>query len=207
VKRLPDWRLYLVTDRALARPRPLEEIVLAAVRGGVTVVQLREKDCDTREFVALARRLKAALPAEVPLIINDRVDVALAADADGVHLGQSDMDFDDARRLMGPDRLVGLSVETMEQALAAERLDADYLGVSPVFPTPTKTDAGNAWGIEGLRALRVRSRHVLVAIGGINAASARAVFDAGADGIAVVSAICAAPDPEAATRELIRLRR
>jgi thiamine-phosphate pyrophosphorylase len=205
VRRRVDWRLYLVTDRGLARPRPLEEVVLAAVRGGVTVVQLREKDCGTREFVALARSLKAALPADVPLIVNDRLDVALAVDADGVHLGQSDMDYDDARRLMGPDRLVGISVETMEQALAAEHLDADYLGVSPVFPTPTKTDTSDGWGIEGLRALRARSKHVLVAIGGINAANARAVFDAGADGVAVVSAICAAPDPEDAARQLRRI--
>ncbi len=199
-----DWRLYLVTDRALAHPRHLEEVVVDAVRGGVTAVQLREKNCSAREFIGLAKHLKAVLPRGVPLIINDRLDVALAAGADGVHIGQSDMPYEDVRRLAGADFLVGLSVESMEQALAAERLGATYLGISPVFATPTKTDTGEPWGLEGLRELRAKSKHVLVAIGGISAANARSVIDAGADGIAVVSAICGAPDPEAAARELRR---
>jgi thiamine-phosphate pyrophosphorylase len=206
VKRPIDWSLYLVTDRRLAGPRPLEDLVRAAVRGGVTAVQLREKECSTREFVELARRLKAILaPAGVPLIINDRVDVALAARADGVHIGQSDMDCGDARALLGPDAIVGLSVETGQQVGEAASLDADYLAVSPIFPTPTKTDTGAAWGIEGLASLRVASRHVLVAIGGITARNAAEVISAGADGIAVVSAICSAADPEAAARELRRV--
>ena len=206
MSRFADWRLYLVTDRRLAGEHPLEDVVLAAVRGGVTAVQLREKQATTREYVSTARRLKALLaPFGVPLIINDRVDVALAAGADGVHVGQSDMDYKDVRRIAGPDFLVGLSVENLQQAKAAEDLDADYLGVSPIFSTPTKTDTAEAWGLERLAALRARSRHVLVAIGGINSSNAREVIRAGADGIAVVSAICAAPDPEAAARELRRL--
>ena len=203
MKRSVDWGLYLVTDRRLAGPRSLEELVRAAVRGGVTAVQLREKACSTREFVELARRLKAILaPAGIPLIINDRVDVALAARADGVHIGRSDIDYRDARALLGEDAIVGLSVETTAQAGEAESLDADYLGVSPIFPTPTKTDTAADWGVEGLAALRKASRHVLVAIGGINAANAAEVMNAGADGIAVVSAICAARDPEEAARQL-----
>ncbi len=203
MKRPVDWGLYLVTDRGLAGTRPLDELVRAAVRGGVSVVQLREKDLPAREFIQLARRIKAFLRSEgVPLIINDRVDVALAAEADGVHVGQSDMDYRDARELMGEAALVGLSVETPEQALEAAGLDVDYLGVSPVFPTPTKTDTTTDWGIDGLARLRRRSRHPLVAIGGINARNAARVLEAGADGIAVVSAVCAAPDPEAAAREL-----
>ncbi len=203
-----DWGLYLVTDRRLAGSRPLVDVVTAAVSGGVAAVQLREKDCSTRDFVALARRLKSALaPLGVPLIINDRVDVALAAGADGVHLGQADMDYRDVRQLVGPNFLVGLSVDTMEQALQASDLDADYLGVSPIFDTPTKPDTARAWGTGLLAALRARSRHVLVAIGGINASNARQVIEAGADGIAVVSAICAAPDPAAAARELRRIIR
>jgi thiamine-phosphate pyrophosphorylase len=206
VKPPADWRLYLVTDRRLAAPRPLEDVVMAAVRGGVTAVQLREKECPAREFVALARRLKSSLaPLGVPLIINDRLDVALAAGADGVHVGQSDMECPDVRRLAGPDFLVGLSVENMEQALAGDPLDVDYLGVSPIFTTPTKTDTGPAWGIELLAQLRARSRHVLVAIGGIHRENARQVIRAGAGGIAVVSAICAAPDPEAAARDFRRI--
>jgi thiamine-phosphate pyrophosphorylase len=203
MKRPVDWGLYLVTDRGLAGTRPLDELVRAAVRGGVTVVQLREKDCPTREFIQLARRIKAFLRSEgVPLIINDRVDVALASGADGVHVGQSDMDYRDARKLMGEAALVGVSVETPEQAEEAAGLDADYLGVSPIFPTPTKTDTTTDWGIDGLARLRKRTRHRLVAIGGINAGNAARVLEAGADGIAVVSAVCAAPDPESAAREL-----
>ncbi len=199
----PDWSLYLVTDRRLSQPRSTEDIVRAALRGGVTAVQLRDKECSTREFVELAGALKAILaPAGVPLIINDRVDVALASGAAGVHLGQSDMDCRDARRLLGPDAIIGLSVETPEQAGGAASLDIDYLGVSPIFPTATKTDTAPAWGIEGLAALRRVSKQTLVAIGGINRENAGAVVRAGADGIAVVSAICGAPDPEQAARDL-----
>jgi thiamine-phosphate pyrophosphorylase len=197
-------KLHLVTDRRLASPRAIEDVVAAAVRGGATVVQLREKECPTREFVELARRLKAILsPLGVPLIVNDRADVALAASADGVHVGQSDMDCGDVRRLLGPRAIIGLSVETMEQAERAAGLPVDYLGVGPIFATSTKPDAATAWGIERLAELRRRTRQVLVAIGGINAGNAGRVIEAGADGIAVVSAICAAGDPEAAARQLL----
>ena len=198
MKRPVDWSLYLVTDRRLAGGRPLEAVVAAAVRGGVSAVQLREKECGTREFVELARKLKSLL-GPVPLIINDRVDVALAVGADGVHIGQSDMKYDDVRRLVGPDAIVGLSVDSAEQPAPA---DLDYLGVGPIFPTGTKTDAGPALGLEGLARLRAASRHILVGIGGINATNAAAVLGAGADAIAVVSAICAAPDPERAAAGL-----
>lgn len=198
-----DFGLMLVTDRGLARGRPLEDVVRAAVRGGVTIVQLREKACSIREFVAAARRLLEFLrPAGVPLIVNDRVDVALAAGADGVHLGQTDMAYADARRLLGPGAIVGVSVETPADAEAAGKTDADYVAASPVFATPTKTDTAPPWGLEGLRRLRGSTKHRLLAIGGLGEANAAAVFAAGADGIAVVSAICAAPDPEAAARRL-----
>jgi len=198
-----DPGLYLVTDQALAGDRSVQEIVGAALRGGVTMVQLREKERDTRSFVALAQQLGAELRSRgVPLIINDRLDVALAAGASGVHIGQQDMPYGQARRILGPEAIIGLSVETLEQAEEAEQLDCDYLGVSPIFPTPTKTDVGTSWGLEGLRTLRRRSAKVLVAIGGINADNAAAVLDAGADGIAVVSAICASREPEAAARAL-----
>jgi thiamine-phosphate pyrophosphorylase len=206
VRRPIDWGLSLVTDRQLAGPRSVEDLVRAAVRGGVTVVQLREKDLCAKEYIELARRLKIFLAdTGVPLIVNDRVDVALAARADGVHLGQSDMDPRDARRLLGPDAIIGLSVETMEQAEQAAAFDVDYLGVSPIFSTPTKPELTGGWGIEGLARLRALSRHALVAIGGISGANAAEVVHAGADGVAVVSAICAAPDPEAAARELRRI--
>jgi len=203
MKRQVDFSLYLVTDRKLSQSRMIEEIVSSAVRGGVTAVQIREKDCSTRKFVELARRIQSELkPFKIPLIINDRIDVAMAIGADGVHLGQSDMPYSDARRLIGSDAIIGLSVETMEQANEAENLDVDYLGVSPIFPTSTKTDMTTEWGIEGLRTLRTKSRHTLVAIGGINLSNAAAVIEAGADGLAVVSAICSSPNPEEASRQL-----
>jgi thiamine-phosphate pyrophosphorylase len=198
-----DFGLMLVTDRGLAAGRSLETIVEAAVRGGVTIVQLREKEAVTREFVAIGRRLAELLrPRRIPLIINDRVDVAMAVLADGVHLGAMDMSAADARSLLGPKAIIGLSVETVEQAAAADRLDVDYLGVSPVFATPTKKDVSPPWGIEGLWRLRPLTRKPLVAIGGINSSNAARVLEGGADGLAVVSAICAASDPEAAAREL-----
>ena len=199
----PDLGLYLVTDRELCLGRPVVQIVEAALRGGVSCVQLREKSLSTRAFIETARSIKTSLsPRGVPLIINDRLDVALAAGADGVHLGQSDMSYPDARRILGRGAIIGLSVESMDQALDAEVRDADYLGVSPIFATPTKPDIRTAWGLDGLRRLRSRSSHVLIAIGGINPSNAAQVLEAGADGLAVVSAICSAPDPENAARRL-----
>jgi thiamine-phosphate pyrophosphorylase len=203
VKKILDFSLYLVTDQGLSLRRPLELVVEAAVRGGVSAVQLREKSRPIPEYVDIARRIQEVLqPSGVPLIINDRVDIALAVGGAGVHLGQGDMPPGEARKLLGPDAVIGLSVETPEQAAAAEHLDVDYLGVSPIFPTPTKTGLMTAWGLQGLRLLRSRSRHRLIAIGGINSSNAAAVMDAGADGVAVVSAICSAPDPEASACEL-----
>lgn len=197
--------LYLVTDRALMGSRPLEDVVNEAVAGGVTCVQLREKRASTRFFVDQARRVKDILAArEVPLLINDRVDVALAVEADGVHLGQRDMPYPTARALLGPDAVIGLSVETMADVERAEADDVDYLGVSPIFDTPTKRDTKGSWGLEGLAQARARSRHALVAIGGLNHRNAAAAMRAGADGVAVVSAICAAPDPRRAAGELRR---
>ena len=198
-----DWSLYLVTNRELAGDRSVEDVVAAAVKGGVTVVQLREKNCSTLEYIVLAKRIKQILKsAGVPLIINDRIDVALACQADGVHVGQNDMPYHEARRLMGPKAIVGLTVETMDQARQAENLDADYLGVSTIYGTPTKTDTINEWGLDGLQHLRGQTNHLLVAIGGINKNNAANVIQSGADGIAVVSAICVAPDPESAAKEL-----
>ena len=199
-------KLYLVTDRPLSLGRPIEEIVIEAVAGGVTMVQLREKDAPTGEFVALAKRLKALLaPLGVPLIINDRVDVALAADADGVHIGQSDMAYADARRLLGPDKIIGLSVENFHDLEVANGLDVDYIGISPVYGTPTKTDTAQPFGLEGLRRAVEMSAHPTVAIGGMNAQTIGEVMQAGTDGVAVVSAICSAPSPREAARELLQL--
>ena len=200
-----DYSLYLVTDRALARGRPLADVVRAAVAGGVTCVQLREKDASAREFAAAARELLALLrPLGVPLIVNDRIDVALAAGADGVHVGQQDLSVADARRLGPPGWIVGVSAESVADAARAERDGADYVGASPVFATPTKADHAPPLGLAGLRALRAATKLPLVAIGGLHAGNARETIRAGADGLAVVSAIVAADDPRAAAAELRR---
>lgn len=197
------WRLHLVTDPALCGERGLLTVVQAAVRGGVTCVQLREKTLDTRAFVERARALKALLsPLRIPLLINDRVDVALAAGADGVHVGQSDMAPQDVRRLM-PGALIGLSIESWQQMHEAERAPVDYYGISPVFATSSKADAAPALGLAGLQQLRRMTARPLVAIGGIQAGNVAAVMAAGADGVAVVSALCAADDPARAARALL----
>lgn len=196
-------KLYLVTDRTLSLGRSLTEVVSAAVDGGVTMVQLREKDAPTGEFIKLAREIKAILsPLNIPLIINDRVDVALAVDADGVHIGQSDMSYEDARRLLGKNKIIGLSVENFEDIDIANTLDVDYIGISPVFGTPTKTDTATPFGISGLKDAVRLSHHPTVAIGGMNKDTAKEVMLTGCDGIAVVSAICSAQSPTSAATEL-----
>ncbi|HOI75321.1 MAG TPA: thiamine phosphate synthase [Syntrophales bacterium] len=198
--------LYLVTDRDLCGPRAVEEVVRLAVEGGAAAVQLREKDLPTRPFVEEALRIRKLLDSfGIPLIINDRLDVALASGAAGLHVGQDDMPYETARRILGPKALIGLSVESWEDVERAESLDVDYLGVSPVFATPTKTDTKEPWGMEGLARIRAFSRHPLVAIGGLNAANAADAVRAGADAVAVVSAICAAEDPREASRDLARI--
>ncbi|MFO7912541.1 MAG: thiamine phosphate synthase [Desulfotignum sp.] len=197
--------IYLVTDQDLCLGRALAGVVEAAAGAGIACVQLREKTLPTRFFLNQALTLKPILAAAgIPLLINDRVDIALAAGADGVHLGQSDMPCETARRLLGPDAVIGLSVETWEDVTAAQDLDVNYLGVSPIFATPTKTDTKTPWGLEGLARIRAYSRHPLVAIGGLNTANASDIFKAGADAVAVVSAICSAKDPYAAARDLVR---
>ena len=196
-------KLYLVTDRNLSLGRSLEDVVSEAVAGGVTIVQLREKDTSTGEFVELAFRLKDILrPYNVPLIINDRVDVALAVDAEGLHIGQSDMPYEIARKLLGPDKIIGLSVENMDDLLEANKLDLDYVGISPVYGTPTKTDTAEPFGLEGLRRAVELSVHPTVAIGGMNASTIADVMAAGIDGVAVVSAICSAESPRLVAKDL-----
>ena len=195
--------------RALCVHHDLMDVVQLAVRAGVTCVQLREKHLPTGAFVAKARALKNLLSQHapnVPLIINDRVDVALAAQADGVHVGQQDMALAGVRALM-PNGLIGLSVhsaQTMQAALAQKSL-LDYVGLGPIYPTATKSDAAEPVGLSGVaqvRALSDRHDMPIVAIGGIDAQRAAAIIQHGADGVAVVSAICSAEQPDAAARLL-----
>jgi len=198
-----DYSLYLVTDRGMARDRSTLEIVRAAVNGGATVVQLREKNCSTREFIEQALAVKDFLKARrVPLIVNDRLDVAQAVQADGVHLGQTDMPLELAKGILGDSMIIGISAESLKDAIAAEKGGADYLGVSPIYATPTKTDTAPPLGPAGLREIRKAVRLPLVGIGGLNRENAAEVIRSGADGVAVVSAIVAADDPEAAATAL-----
>jgi thiamine-phosphate pyrophosphorylase len=199
-------RLCLVTDRGLAAGRSVIDVALAAVRGGATMVQLREKNATTRAFVEEARALKAALvPLGVPLAINDRLDVALAVDADGLHVGQDDMPVEAARRLLGPGAFIGLSITAVEQALRPDAAAADYLGVGPIYAQQTKVDAAAPLGLDGLRRIRGLTGKPVVAIGGLTPDNSAPALAAGADGLAVVSAIVAAADPEAAARRFISL--
>ena len=198
-----DYSLYLVTDRGLARGRTTLEIVSAAVDGGTSVVQLREKDCSTRDFIEQALILKEFLKSRaVPLIINDRLDVAQAVSADGVHLGQTDMPLETAKKILGDSMIIGISAESLQDAIEAEKGGADYLGVSPIYATPTKTDTAPPLGLEGLREIRKAVKLPLVGIGGLTRENSADVIRSGADGVAVVSAIVAADDPEAAAKAL-----
>ena len=198
-----DYSLYLVTDRGLARGRSTLEIVKAAVQGGVTCVQLREKECSTLDFIEQALEVKDFLKSRgVPLIINDRVDVALAVAADGVHLGQTDMPLKIAQQIVPDSMIIGISAESVEDAIEAQQGGADYLGVSPIYTTPTKTDTAPPLGLQGLQVIRAAVDLPLVGIGGLNRDNSAAVIQNGGDGVAVVSAIVAAEDPMQAANEL-----
>jgi thiamine-phosphate pyrophosphorylase len=198
-----DWSVYVITDRGAAGDRSILEVVRAAIRGGATVVQFREKSATTREMIALGQALhEMTMPAGVPLIVNDRLDVALAIGAEGVHVGVDDMPVAVARRLMGPDRLVGYSPDTVEAALRGQQQGADYLGIGDVFGTPSKPDAGEPIGLGGLAAVVDAVSIPVVAIGGITVENAPAVARTGAAGVAVISAVIGAEDPEGAVRRL-----
>lgn len=200
-----DLSVYLVLDTALVPPGQAVAVALAAVRGGATAVQLRAKQATTAERTAVAVALRAALGGTgVPLIVNDDAAAAVAAGADGLHIGQDDLDPAAARALIGPDRVLGLSVETVAAAARVDPALVDHVGAGPVFATPTKPDHKQPIGFEGLARIVAASPVSAVAIGGLHAAHAAPVLEAGARGLAVVSAICAAADPEAAARTIAR---
>ncbi len=200
-----DLRLMLVTDPVMCRRRGLAETVLAAIEGGVTIVQLRDKEIGDADLTTIAMDLHVLLkPLGIPLIVNDRPKVAHAAGLDGVHIGQEDGDPGAARDLLGPEALIGLSVTSAEELRTVDPQVVDYVGLGPLFATGTKPDAAPALGLEGFAVLRKALPLPVVAIGGIDAGNAAAIGAAGADGIACVSAICAANDPSAAAAELRR---
>ena len=192
--------LVAITDGARGGTDEIVQRALACVRGGATMVQLRLKDANARTQVEVARALLAALPAHVPLIMNDRADLAVAAGAAGVHVGPEDLPSAAARRIVGPERIVGVSVGTDAEALQA--VSADYVGIGPVFATASKGDAGAAIGAAELERLAELCARPAVAIGGIDAANAAAAMVRGVTGVAVIRALFSAPNPEEAARSL-----
>lgn len=203
---ISKMELYIVTDRKASRGRDHMSMVRAALDGGADVIQLRDKDLSGRDLYALAREMASLVHASrARFIVNDRLDIALAAGADGVHLGQYDLPVAAARSLSPPSFIIGVSVGSVEEALAAERDGANYIALSPVFSTPTKDDAGPGHGLEVLREIKAAVKLPVIAIGGVNAGNVTEVVGAGADGVAVISAVLGADDVEAAARSMREL--
>ncbi len=200
-----DLSVYVLLDRDFTGGRPLVEVAAAAVRGGATLLQLRDKGDNIRRFYTDAAALVAwTRAAGVPLLINDRVDIALAVDADGVHMGETDLPLLVTRRLIGAGKIVGASAASIEAADEAAAMGADYLGVGPVYEArSTKTDAGPPRGLDLVRQVAARSPVPVCGIGGITVGNAASVMAVGASGIAVISAVGLAPDIEGAARELL----
>lgn len=200
-----DWKLCLVADVDVAAGRSIISAIEQAIEGGVSLVQLRAKKLKTLEFLELSLKARETTRKKsIPLIINDRVDIALSCNAEGVHLGQDDLPVSYARKILGTKKLIGVSVNNEMEAEEAEKRGADYLGVGPIYFTQTKKDIKPPLGVKGLREIRKRVRIPILAIGGINAENAREMIETGADGVAVVSAILSKENIVKATRELAR---
>ncbi|MCL1926525.1 MAG: thiamine phosphate synthase [Syntrophorhabdaceae bacterium] len=198
-----NFRLYLITDRRLARGGNLLSAVEHALAGGVHAVQLREKDLGSRDLLELALKIRALTSAYgAKLLINDRIDIALAADADGVHMGRNSIPTRDARRLMGPDRLIGCSTHTAKQLAEAEAGGADFAVFGPVYFTPSKAAFGPPLGVDTLRAACASTRIPVFALGGVGAENINEVIAAGANGVSMISAILAAKDPRQAASDI-----
>jgi thiamine-phosphate pyrophosphorylase len=205
VRKNADLTLYLVTDRRWLGERTLWDSVEEAILGGVTLVQLREKEISSKEYLELAQRVKEVTDRhDIPLIINDRIDIALAIDADGVHLGPEDLSVPIARKLLGDGKIIGASAASVDEALLFQAQGADYLGVGAVFPTATKRGTEKV-GLEDLRGIKSAVHIPVVAIGGIKAENAKPVMETGVDGVAVVSAIMDQADIREAARQLLSL--
>jgi thiamine-phosphate pyrophosphorylase len=184
---------YFITDAAFSAAGILSDAE-KAISSGVKIIQYRNKDAKTRDLYHEAHLLKMMCGSTSRLIINDRIDIALAVDADGVHIGQDDMPYHEARRLLGKDKIIGMTIHTVREAVDAEHIGADYLGVSPIFSTATKSDAGMPCGVETLRAIREACKIPIVAIGGIDLSNTRAVIEAGADMVCAISAVVTKPE-------------
>ena len=202
-----DLALYVVTDRGILGGKDLIKSIEESIIGGATVVQLREKDVSTLDFHNIAIEVKKVTSKyNVPLIINDRIDIALSSDADGLHIGQDDMPLEIARKMLGEEKIIGVSVRNVSEAILAENGGADYLGVGAVYPTGSKNDA-TLVGLAELKRIKENVKIPVVAIGGINEKNTREVMDYKADGVAVISAVFGKGDITAASKALIELVR
>jgi thiamine-phosphate pyrophosphorylase len=203
-----SWGLYVVTDRTLTKGRPLETVVDAALAGGARAIQLREKDLSTRDLYALVERLLPLVHGrDACLLINDRVDLALALPIDGVHLAGTSLPPAETRALLGPTRLIGVSCHSLDEAIEAEKGGADFIAFGPLFPTPSKAAYGPPVGLAHIDEVRRQIRLPILGIGGITASSTVSVMAAGADGVAVISAVMTADDPTDAVSALLRIVR
>lgn len=199
-----DYSLYLCTDRNLLNGKNFEETVELAIKGGVSIVQLREKNCSSRKFLEIATSVKNITSKyKIPLIINDRLDICLAVDAAGVHIGQDDLPCETAREILGEEKIIGVSVSTVEEAIQAENDGANYLGVGAIFKTSTKTDA-EIVTLDTLKKIRDSVKIPVVAIGGINKDNLSQIKDF-VDGVAVISAIISNENPEDAAKDLLKI--
>jgi len=198
-----NYDLYVITDQRISSGKSHLEVAEAALAGGATVIQFRDKEMKDSEAIEVCRKIyEITRKKRIPFMVNDRVEVAKIVQADGVHLGQEDQSLDVARKILSKEQIIGISVETVEQAIKAEEEGADYLGVGPIFPTATKLDAGRELGVARLKEIKKAVNIPIVAIGGINEDNLEEVLKAGADGIAVISAVVSAPDITQACRNL-----
>ncbi|MFL0269494.1 thiamine phosphate synthase [Candidatus Clostridium radicumherbarum] len=201
-----DYSLYLVTDRSFLGNKSLKDAISEAIEGGVSFIQIREKDISTRAFYNIASEVKEVTDYyKVPLVVNDRIDIAQAIDADGVHLGQSDMPIQVARKILGKNKIIGISVENVKEAKVAEENGADYVGVGTIFYTGTKKDINKPIGLEGLKEVCSSIKIPKVAIGGINKNNLKDILKAGVDGAAIISAILGEKDIKEASKLLKNL--
>ncbi|MDI3486635.1 MAG: thiamine-phosphate pyrophosphorylase [Methanolobus sp.] len=201
---LDEIDFYLVTDSGLSKKGTLSDVE-KAVAAGCRIIQYREKSISTKDMILEAAQIKILCGSDSIFLVNDRVDIALAVDADGVHIGQDDMSIVTARELLGPDKIIGLTVHNIEEALEAERMGADYVGLSPIFNTSTKKDAGKGIGPESIRPVKDAINIPIVAIGGINKQNSESVILGGADSLVAISAVVCSDDVEKETREFIDL--
>jgi thiamine-phosphate diphosphorylase len=202
--RIPDWKLYIITDKELSKGRSHLKIAEAAIKGGADVIQLRDKTASSRKLFEIAIQIrKITQRAGVQFIVNDRLDIALAVNADGLHVGQDDLPTTVARKLLGPDKILGASAKSIEEAIRAEKNGADYLGLGPIFEARrTKADAGIPLGLQLIKDIHERCSLPIVAIGGINQTNISSVIEAGAQCAAVISAVVSAPEITNATQSL-----